>query len=143
MSNAGICPPDPQREPEQALASFAASLRIGQIPAPVLRRAEDLLLDWLACALAGKQAAPVEAITRFAQAMGTAQGRCEILIHRSRSSPLCAAMEITMRPSLAVWKFEMLNIQTLNCGIGVRQVLERKRTLSAESVTSALLTGRS
>jgi 2-methylcitrate dehydratase PrpD len=77
---------------EHELAEFAARLELQRIPVAVLRRTEDLLLDWIACALAGRQAAPVEAITRFAQAMGPADGPSEILIRRTRSSPLCAAM---------------------------------------------------
>ncbi len=78
--------------PAQILARFAAGLTVAAIPVPVLRRAEDLLLDWLACALAGKGARPVETIARFAERMGPADGPCEILIHRTRSSPLMAAV---------------------------------------------------
>jgi len=78
--------------PAKTLARFAASLTLDAIPAPVLRRAEDLLLDWLACALAGKGARPVETIARFAERMGPAGGPCEILVHRTRSSPLMAAV---------------------------------------------------
>jgi 2-methylcitrate dehydratase PrpD len=78
--------------PGATLARFAATLDRGAIPAPVLRRAEDLLLDWFACALAGKGARPVEAITRFIERMGPADGPSEILIHRTRSSPLIAAV---------------------------------------------------
>ena len=78
--------------PGQTLAQFAATLTLASIPAPVLRRTEDLLLDWLACALAGKGARPVETIARFAERMGPAEGPCEILVHRTRSSPLMAAV---------------------------------------------------
>ena len=78
--------------PEHALARFAAELTIDRIPEPVLRRAEDLLLDWIGSALAGKGARPVETITRFARAMGGGAGPCEILIDRTRSTPLMAAM---------------------------------------------------
>jgi 2-methylcitrate dehydratase PrpD len=78
--------------PGKTLAEFAAGLTPEGIPAPVLRRAEDLLLDWLACALAGKGARPVEIAVRFAERMGPADGPCEILVHRTRSSPLMAAM---------------------------------------------------
>ena len=77
--------------PGETLARFAADLSLDAIPAAVLRRAEDLLLDWLACALAGKGARPVETIARFAERMGPAGGPCEILVHRTRSSPLMAA----------------------------------------------------
>jgi len=78
--------------PESILARFAADLKAEDIPPAVLRRAEDLLLDWIGSALAGKGARPVETITRFASAMGAGDGRSEILIHRTRSSPLMAAM---------------------------------------------------
>ncbi|MBB1627097.1 MmgE/PrpD family protein [Achromobacter sp. UMC71] len=74
------------------LAAFAANLRFEDIPAPVLRRAEDLLLDCLASILAGASARPVLAIDRYAAAMGPADGPSEILINRRRTSPVFAAM---------------------------------------------------
>lgn len=78
--------------PSAALAAFAANLRFEDIPAPVLRRAEDLLLDCLASILAGASARPVLAIDRYAAAMGPADGPSEILINRRRTSPVFAAM---------------------------------------------------
>src|ERR1700732_4823915 len=78
--------------PSKILANFAATLRFEDIPAPVLRRAEDLFLDWFGSALAGKGAQPVETIERFAVAMGPAVGETEVLISRRRTSPLFAAM---------------------------------------------------
>jgi 2-methylcitrate dehydratase PrpD len=78
--------------PSRALAAFAAGLRFDDIPAPVLRRCEDLFLDWFGSVLAGKGARPVETIARLAQAMGPAEGPSEVLISRTRSSPLFAAM---------------------------------------------------
>ena len=78
--------------PSKILASFAATLRFENIPAPVLRRAEDLFLDRLGSALAGKGARPVEAIERFALTMGPAAGESEVLISRRGTSPLFAAM---------------------------------------------------
>jgi 2-methylcitrate dehydratase PrpD len=77
--------------PSRTLAEFAATLNVDAIAAPVLRRAEDLFLDWFGSALAGKGARPVESIARFAEAMGPADGASEILIHRRGSSPLAAA----------------------------------------------------
>ncbi|MGE8641415.1 MAG: MmgE/PrpD family protein, partial [Achromobacter sp.] len=74
------------------LAAFAANLRYEDIPAPVLRRAEDLMLDCLASILAGASARAVQAIDRYAAAMGPADGPSEVLITRRRSSPLFAAM---------------------------------------------------
>lgn len=76
----------------QTLAHFAASLRFEDIPAPVVRRAEDLFLDWFASALAGKSARAVESIASFAESMGPASGPSEILIHRRGSSSFVAAM---------------------------------------------------
>lgn len=78
--------------PSATLAAFAANLRFEDIPAPVLRRAEDLLLDCLASILAGASARPVLAIDRYAAAMGPADGPSEILINRRRTSPVFAAM---------------------------------------------------
>ena len=79
-------------DPGRDLAQFAATLRWSDVPAPVQRRTEDLFLDWLASALAGKGARPVESIARFMLAMGPADGPSEILIHRRGSSPLVAAV---------------------------------------------------
>ncbi|HEU5293489.1 MAG TPA: MmgE/PrpD family protein [Burkholderiaceae bacterium] len=77
--------------PGVELARFAATLRFDTIPAPVVARTEDLLLDWIGSALAGKGARPVESITRFMLAQGPADGPSEVLIHRRGSSPLIAA----------------------------------------------------
>jgi len=79
-------------DPTQSLADFAAGLRFEAIPPDVIRRTEDLLLDWFASALAGKGARPVETIASFIEAMGPQDGPCEILIHRRGSSPLVAAI---------------------------------------------------
>jgi len=78
--------------PGKTLAEFAAGLNFEDIPVTVQRRTEELLLDWFACALAGKGAPPVEMIARYAERMGPVGGPCEILVHRTRSSPLMAAM---------------------------------------------------
>src|SRR5512138_1103713 len=75
----------------QRLAHFAADLRFNDIPAAVLRRAEDLLLDWVGSALAGKGSRPVESIARFWLSQGPADGPSEVLIHRRGSSPIVAA----------------------------------------------------
>ncbi|MBI2319519.1 MAG: MmgE/PrpD family protein [Betaproteobacteria bacterium] len=78
--------------PSRTLAAFAANLRFEDIPEPVLRRAEDLLLDWFGSALAGKGARAVEAIERFGRRMGPKEGPCEILISRRQTTPLFAAL---------------------------------------------------
>lgn len=81
-----------ESDPGRTLSAFAASLRFDDIPAAVQRRTEDLFLDWLASALAGKGARPVETLAKFFESMGPADGPSEILVHRRGSSPLVAAI---------------------------------------------------
>lgn len=76
----------------QVLAEFAATLSFDAIPEPVIRRTEDLLLDWFGSCLAGKNARAVEILAAFVESMGPQDGPSEILIHRRTSSPLLAAM---------------------------------------------------
>jgi 2-methylcitrate dehydratase PrpD len=78
--------------PSKVLATFAAELKFADIPAPVLRRTEDLMLDWLGSVLAARTARPVRSIERFAQMMGPAEGPSEILTSRRTSSPVFAAL---------------------------------------------------
>lgn len=78
--------------PSLELATFASTLEFGQIPEPVVRRAEDLMLDWFGSALAGKAGRPVQLIERFAQRMGPETGPSEVLLSRRRTTPLFAAM---------------------------------------------------
>jgi len=83
---------DSSLSPGQQLACFAAALRFDQVPAAVVRRTEDLLLDWIGSTLAGKGARPVETIARFMLSQGPHDdGPAEVLIHRRGSSPLVAA----------------------------------------------------
>ena len=78
------------------LAAFAAGLKFDAIPAAVLRKAEDLLVDWFGSAIAGKDARPVETIAGFACEMGpvskAGQGGSELLVRRTFTSPYFAAM---------------------------------------------------
>lgn len=74
------------------LADFAASLSFDTIPAAVLRRTEDLMLDCLASILAGSSARPVQSIAAFAETMGPSSGPSENLVSRRDTSPLFAAM---------------------------------------------------
>ncbi len=78
--------------PSAQLAIFAAGLRFDAIPASVVRKTEDLLVDWFGSAIAGKGARPVETITRFAASMGPTDGAAEVLIHGSKTSAYFAAM---------------------------------------------------
>lgn len=76
----------------EALAQFLASIRYEDLPEPVVARAEELFLDWLASALAGKGARPVQVLEQFAAQMGPGQGPSEILVSRARTSPFFAAL---------------------------------------------------
>lgn len=78
--------------PGAQLAAFATGLRFEDIPTPVVRRAEDLMLDWLASALAGARARQVQAVDRFAQAMGPQDGPSQVLVGGRTTSPYFAAM---------------------------------------------------
>jgi 2-methylcitrate dehydratase PrpD len=74
------------------LASFLAGLRFAALPRPVVERTKDLFLDWIASALAGRNARPVHILERFADTMGPAGGPSEILVSRRRTSPFFAAL---------------------------------------------------
>lgn len=82
----------PTSHPSRTLATFAARLQSEDIPAAVLRRAEDLFLDWAGSALAGKGAHAIDAIDAFAASMGPPAGAAEVLVSRRSSSPLFAAL---------------------------------------------------
>jgi 2-methylcitrate dehydratase PrpD len=81
-----------QNNPSAELARFASELRFEQIPEHVVRRTEDLLLDWFGSALAGKGMRAIDTIERFAAQMGPASGPSEILPSRRQTTPLFAAM---------------------------------------------------
>ncbi|HEX6778136.1 MAG TPA: MmgE/PrpD family protein [Ktedonobacterales bacterium] len=76
----------------QALAAFLASLCYEDLPHAVIERTEDLFLDWIASALAGRGAKPVSILEQFATMMGPVAGPSEILVSRRRTSPLFAAL---------------------------------------------------
>jgi 2-methylcitrate dehydratase PrpD len=83
--------------PSQILAQYAATLQFSDIPTRVIRKTEDLLVDWVGSALAGKGARAVESVAKFAANMTPVQnqaypGSAEIFIHRTHSSPMFAAM---------------------------------------------------
>ncbi len=78
--------------PSARLASFASGLVHADIPPDVMARTEDLFVDWLGSALAGRFAEPVRKIAAFARLMGPGEGPSEVLIDRSSTSPFFAAM---------------------------------------------------
>lgn len=78
--------------PTQALSEFLASITYESLPHAVVSRTEELFLDWLASALAGRNARPIAALEQFANLMGPSQGASEILTTRRRTSPFFAAL---------------------------------------------------
>ena len=78
--------------PSAQLAAFAAHLRFEHLPQAVVRKTEDLLVDWFGSAVAGHGSRPVTSIARFAQVMGAGQGAAEAIVSRTSNSPYWAAM---------------------------------------------------
>ena len=78
--------------PSAQLAAFAAHLRFEHLPQAVVRKTEDLLVDWFGSAVAGHGSRPVASIARFAQVMGAGQGAAEAIVSRTSNSPYRAAM---------------------------------------------------
>jgi 2-methylcitrate dehydratase PrpD len=83
---------DTTQDVTRELAAFLADLSFSTLPEEVVARTEELFLDWIASALAGKAAHPVLALERFAERMGPATGSSEILVSRRCTSPLFAAL---------------------------------------------------
>ncbi|WP_432262094.1 MmgE/PrpD family protein [Cupriavidus sp. TMH.W2] len=78
--------------PTRQLCDFLADLKLADVPAPVIERTKDLFLDWIASAIAGKDAPAVRRLQEFAAAMGPAHGDAEVLVDRRRTSPYFAAL---------------------------------------------------
>lgn len=78
--------------PTQELCRFLADFALPDVPVEVVEKTKDLYLDWMASALAGKGAAPVLSLERYAQAAGPASGPSQILCSRRRTSPYFAAL---------------------------------------------------
>ena len=74
------------------LASFLSNLRFEDLPRKVVDRTEEFFLDWIASALAGRNARPVRILEHFASMMGPDDGPSELLVSRRRTSPLFAAL---------------------------------------------------
>ncbi|UIF89961.1 MmgE/PrpD family protein [Cupriavidus sp. UYPR2.512] len=84
--------PADQSYPTRQLCEFLARFTLADVPAPVIERTKDLFLDWVASAIAGKDAPAVRRIQEFAAAMGPTQGAAEVLVDRRRTSPYFAAL---------------------------------------------------
>jgi len=79
-------------KPTQQLCSYLADLKFEDIPEHVVRRTEELFLDWYGSALAGRCTTPVVALEQFAKTMGPSQGPSQLLTSRETTSPLFAAL---------------------------------------------------
>jgi len=84
--------PNDNTYPTRQLCAFLADLKLADVPAPVVERTKDLFLDWMASAIAGKDAPAVRRIQEFAAAMGPGTGDAEVLVDRRRTSPYFAAL---------------------------------------------------
>ena len=71
------------QSPTTALATFASEIQFSRIPTAVIRRTEDLFLDWLASAIAGRNARAVRIITAFCRSQGLPNGPSEVIGERS------------------------------------------------------------
>jgi 2-methylcitrate dehydratase PrpD len=78
--------------PTRTLCEFLAGVRYADVPPEVVSFTKELLVDWLGSALAGKDARPVRALQGFARRMGPPNGPSEVLVDRSSSTPLFAAL---------------------------------------------------
>lgn len=133
--------------PGRVLAEFAAGLAFEDIPEAVRRRAEELFLDWLGSALAGKGARPVEIIEGVARLMGPANGPCEVLISRRRTSPLFAAM-VNGASSHYAEQDDVHNGSVFHPGavvfpvaLGVAQALDREQGCSGRELLAGATVG--
>lgn len=78
--------------PTRQLCDFLARFTLADVPADVVERTKDLFLDWIASAIAGKDAPAVRKLQEFVAAMGPQQGLAEVLVDRRRTSPYFAAL---------------------------------------------------
>lgn len=99
----------------RALAGFLADLTYDDIPDYVVERCEELFLDWMGSALAGKDYPPIPLFQKYARRMGPDSGRCEVLVDRSRTSPWFAAF-VNAASSHVVEQDDLHNSSVLHPG---------------------------
>ncbi len=102
-------------DPTRELADFLAALNYEDIPEAVVARCEELFLDWLGSALAGKDYAPIPLFERYAQRMGPANGGSEMLTLRQGTSPYFAAF-VNAAASHVVEQDDLHNSSVLHPG---------------------------
>ncbi|SDL04956.1 2-methylcitrate dehydratase PrpD [Modicisalibacter muralis] len=105
--------------PTRTLADFLAGLRYADLPVPVVDRTEELFLDWLGSALAGKDYHPIPLFERYARRMGPGVGSgnagSQILTTRELSSPYFAAL-VNAAASHVVEQDDLHNSSVLHPG---------------------------
>lgn len=75
------------------LIEFCSTVTYEDLPPAVIERTQDLLIDWLGAALAGRQARPVSVFQRFADHMGPATGPSQLMTgSHAGTSPFFAAL---------------------------------------------------
>ena len=78
--------------PTRVLSEFLSGITYESLPEPVVARTEDLFLDWMGSALAGKGARAIGVLEKFSDAMGPKSGGAEVLTQRRTSSSFFAAL---------------------------------------------------
>lgn len=101
--------------PTRILAAFLANLRYEDLPERVVSRCEELCLDWLGSALAGKGYSPIPLFESYARRMGPETGPSETLTSRRLSSPHFAAM-VNAAASHVVEQDDLHNSSVLHPG---------------------------
>ena len=102
-------------DPTRTLADFLTALRYDDLPDSVVDRTEELFLDWLGSALAGRNYHPIPLFERYATRMGPAAGTSQILTTRALSSPYFAAL-VNAAASHVVEQDDLHNSSVLHPG---------------------------
>ncbi len=81
-----------QNYPTRQLCEFLARFTLADVPTPVIERTKDLFLDWIASAIAGKDAPAVAQDPGIRRRHGPVDGDAEVFVDRRRTSPYFAAL---------------------------------------------------
>ncbi|KAL2837827.1 hypothetical protein BJX68DRAFT_249490 [Aspergillus pseudodeflectus] len=77
----------------RALVEWAVGLTFEDLPGDVVDRTKDFFVDWLGCAIAGREHISVKSMVEYAKAMGPVSGNCELVgFPDFRTSPAFAAL---------------------------------------------------
>lgn len=124
------------------LAEFAAQVSLEQVPATVVDACKSLLIDWYGSALAGKDARPVVALSRFADLMGPASGPCDVIPTRDSTSALFASL-VNAAASHVVEQDDVHNASVFHPGTvvfpAVLAAAQQEDTSGAELLAAAIV----